>query len=99
VGFWTIFISSIISSVFTYVYVKFVDTSFAQTILDKSRENMEEAGTMSDAQIDQAMEMTSKFTTPEMMVVFGLVGGLIGGCIIVLLVTIFTKKSNPDTSF
>ncbi len=99
IGFWVVLISSIVSSVFTYVYMKFIDTTFTQTMLDKSREKMAEAGNMSDAQIDQAMEFTAKFMTPEAVVGMGIVMGLIFGCIIALIVTIFTKKSNPDTSF
>lgn len=99
VGFWTILISSIISNIFTYIYVKFVDTGFAQAILDNSREQMEAGGNMTDSQIDQAMEMTAKFTSPEMIVAFGLFFGLLIGCIVVLVITLFTQKKNPETSF
>jgi hypothetical protein len=99
IGFWIVLISSIVSSAFTYVYIKFIDTTFTQTMLDKSRDSMAEGGNMSDAQIDQAMEITSKFMSPEAIVGMGIVMGLIFGCIIALIVTIFTKKSNPETSF
>lgn len=99
IGFWAVLISSIVSSVFSYIYMKFIDTTFTQTMLDKSRDNMAEGGNMSDAQIDQAMEITAKFMTPEAMVGMGIVMGLIFGCIIALIVTIFTKKSNPETSY
>jgi hypothetical protein len=99
IGFWVVLISSIVSSIFSYVYMKFIDPTYSQMILDKSIEKMEEAGNMSDAQIDQAMEFTAKFMTPEAMVGMGIVMGLLFGCIIALLVTIFTKKSNPETSF
>jgi len=76
IGFWMSLVSSAISSVFTYVYVKFIDTSFIQQMMDKQREAMEAKGTLSEEQVDQAMNMTSKFMTPEMMVVFGLVFGI-----------------------
>ena len=96
IGFWATLVASVISSIFTYVYVKFIDQSFIQQILDKQREAFEEAGTMSDDQIDAAMEMTAKFTTPEMMLVFGLIGGVIIGVICAVIVSLFTQKKNPQ---
>lgn len=96
ISFWMSLISVVISSAFTYVYVKFIDQGFIQQIMDRTREGMEEKGTMSEEQIDQAMAMTSKFMTPEMMVVFGIVGGIIITVIIGLIVTIFTQKKNAE---
>lgn len=96
IGFWSSLIASAISSVFTYVYVKFIDQTFIQQILDKQRQGFEEAGNMSDDQIDAAMEMTAKFTTPEMMVVFGLIGGVVIGVICAVVVSLFTQKKNPE---
>jgi hypothetical protein len=96
ISFWMGLLASVISSVFTYIYVKFIDTAFIQQILDKTREGMEEKGNLTDAQIDQAMSMTAKFMTPESMVIFGLIFGIIGTIIIALIVTIFTQKKSPE---
>jgi len=96
ISFWMGLISVAISSVFTYVYVKFIDTGFIQMIMDKTREQMEEKGTMSEEQIEQAMSITAKFMTPEMMLIFGIVFGIIGTIIIGLIVTIFTQKKSPE---
>ncbi|SRR5260221_288151 len=95
ISFWMGLLSVAVSSVFTYVYVKFIDQGFIQQIMDRTREGMEEKG-MSEEQIDQAMAMTSKFMTPEMMLVFGIVFGIIGTVVIGLIVTIFTQKKNPE---
>ncbi|MTI21229.1 DUF4199 domain-containing protein, partial [Fulvivirga sp. RKSG066] len=56
---------------------------------------MQESG-MSDDQIDQAMSMTETFTSPELMAVFGILGGLFFGFIISLIISAFTKNSNPE---
>ena len=96
ISFWMGLISSVISAIFTYVYVKFIDQGFIQQIMDHTREGLEEKGTMSEDQVEQAMAMTAKFMTPEMMLVFGLVFGIIGTVIIGLIVTIFTQKKNPE---
>jgi tetrahydromethanopterin S-methyltransferase subunit B len=96
IGFWMCLVSSAISSAFTYIYVKFIDTNFIQQMMDKQREAMEAKGTLSEEQVDQAMNMTSKFMTPEMMLIFGLVFGILFGVLIALIVGIFTQKKNAE---
>ena len=88
-------VSVAISSVFTYIYMKFIDNSMIQQILDKQREAMEERG-MDDAQIDQAMTMTEKFMTPEIMLGTGLFFGVVIIVIVALLISLVTQKKNPE---
>jgi hypothetical protein len=96
ISFWISLISSVIGSIFTYFYVKFIDTGYIQQMMDKQREQMEAGGNLSEDQIDNAMSMTAKFMTPEMILVFGIIGGIIMILIVGLIVTIFTQKKNPD---
>ena len=95
IGFWAGTISSVISSIFTYVYIKFIDDSFLQTIKDKQLEAMEKQG-LSDEQIEQSMKIAGAFTSPEAILGFGIVFGIIAAVIIGLLVALITKKNNPD---
>ena len=95
IAFWYGLISGGIGSVFTYIYVKFVDPGFMDAIKDQQLEAFEKQG-MSDAQIEQAMQFSSMFTKPEMMLVMGLIGGIILSVIIGLIVTIFTQKKSPE---
>jgi len=99
IGFWLGLISAVISSIFTYIYVKFIDNNFIQQLLDKQRAAMEEGGNLTDEQIDQAMSMTSKFMTPELMLLFGLIGGVIIVVIISIVVSLITQKKAPEGSF
>jgi hypothetical protein len=96
ISFWISLVSSVIGSIFTYLYVKFIDTGYIQQMMDKQREQMEAGGNLSEDQIDNAMSMTAKFMTPEMILVFGIIGGIIMILIVGLIVTIFTQKKNPD---
>lgn len=98
IGFWMALVSTTISSVFTYVYMKFIDNSMIQQMLDKQREAMEERG-MDDDQIDQAMTMTEKFMTPEIMLGTGIVFGIIIVVILALLISLVTQKKNPEEAF
>ncbi|UII32400.1 DUF4199 domain-containing protein [Fulvivirga ulvae] len=95
IGTLTVLIGTIISTVFFYVYVKFIDASFMEIIKDKQLEGMQEQG-MSEEQIDQAMAMTSGFMTPEIMSVFAIFISVFFGFILSLIISAFTKNSNPD---
>lgn len=98
VAFWMGVVSAVISSIFTYIYIKFIDTGFLQLVKDRQIEAMQQKG-MSDEQIDQGMKMAAMFMTPEAMLIMILVGGIIATIIIALIVTIFTQKKNPEPAF
>ncbi|MBA4144748.1 MAG: DUF4199 domain-containing protein [Azospira oryzae] len=95
IAFWTGLISSVISSIFTFVYAKFIDSGFIDAIKDKQLEEMENKN-MSPEQIEQAMKITSSFMTPEVFLIMGIVMGIIGSVIVGLIVSIFTKNANPE---
>jgi hypothetical protein len=90
-----VLVSSVLASIFTYIYVKFVDDSMIELSRAATEEKLMERG-LSDAQIEQTMEIQSKFMTPEMIFVMGLFIGILFGFIVALIVTAFTKKTNPE---
>jgi hypothetical protein len=98
IAMWMGIISAVISSIFTYIYVKFIDTNFMDAIKDAQMQEMAAKG-MSDEQIEQAMKIASMFMSPEAMLGFGLVFGFLGTLVIALIVTIFTQKKAPETAF
>jgi len=75
--------------------VKFVDDSLIALSKATAEEKLMERG-LSDAQIEQAMEIQGKFLTPEMILVMGLFFGILFGFIVALIVTAITKKTNPE---
>jgi len=95
VGMLVVLISSILSTIFTYTYIKFVDTTFVDKIREQSITDMQEQG-LSDAQIEQSMSWTETFTSPEMIAVFGILGALFFGFILSLIISAFTKNNNPE---
>ncbi len=88
-------VSAAISSAFTYVYVKFINADYLQEIQDTMRVKLEEDG-MNDDQIDATMGMMETFSTPEMTLIFGLLGGIFIGFIISLIVSAITKNNDPS---
>ncbi len=95
IGFWISLVGGVISSVFSFIYFTFVDSSFIDQLMEKARYDMEEAGN-SDAQIEMAMEWTSKIMSPGGLFIMGIVGTLFMGFIISLIVSAITKKNNPQ---
>ncbi len=94
---WIALISSAIYFAFFYVYIKFIDGSLVETIIEKQREQMQERG-MTDDQIDQAMSFSTPFMSPEVMTVFAFLGGVFFIMICGLIITIFTQKNNPESA-
>jgi len=90
-------IAGVISGIFSYIYIKYVDDSIIKIAMDKAYESMEQKG-MSDEEINQAMSITEKFMTPAMILIMGVVFMLIFGLIISLIVSAITKKDNPEAA-
>ena len=98
IAFWLGLMSGVISSIFSYLYIKFIDTGFIEMIRNKQIEAMQQQG-LPDEQIDKALEISSMFMTAEAIFVMGLFGSIIATIIIALIVTIFTQKKNPEPAF
>ena len=88
-------IAGLLTSVVMYVYVKFIDDSILAKTMEMQRIEMENRG-MSEAEIDQAMEMASKFAGPEMILIGGTVGFVFIGFIIALIVSAIMKHTRPE---
>lgn len=97
ITFWFSLVSVAIYIVFFYVYIKFVDSSFIETVKQGQIDKMTEQG-MSDEQIDRAMGFASAFMSPEMMALFGFLGAMFFDMLCGILLTIFTQKKNPEPS-
>jgi hypothetical protein len=77
------------------MYLKFVDDSLIQKILEKSEQQMLDQNTPDD-QIEIAMEMTRKFTTPIFIAFTVIIAQVIMGLIFGLITAIFLKRENPN---
>ncbi|WP_421872299.1 DUF4199 domain-containing protein [Marinoscillum sp.] len=88
-------VSSVISSIFTYIYVSFINPTFIENIRQTQIQALEEQG-MTDAQIEQSMGVMEAMSGPTAMLIFGILGGVFFGFIVSLIVTAFTKKSRPE---
>ena len=86
----------LLSGAFAYLYTTVVDPGVITRMMDKARADMEAKGTMSDAQIDQALTWSAKFTTGPYMLLFSVLFTLILGLLISLVAAAFVKNPKPE---
>lgn len=89
-------VSGIISTLFSYVYVTFIDQDYMSRVMETTRTKMEQQGNMSDAQIEQATAMVQKFSSGGWILLFGVIVSLVTGLLIALAVSTFTKNPRPE---
>jgi hypothetical protein len=90
-GMLTVVVIAVISAVWTFVYISFIDPEMIDVMKEAARGQMESQG-MSGEQLEQAMAMNAKFMNPAMITVFALLGSMFFGLIISLVVAAVMKK-------
>ena len=95
IGFWVGLIGSVISGIFTFIYVTTINTEYVTFLQDQQRMELEKQN-MSDAQIDQAMEIASIFVSPGALLGFTLFFGILFTVILALIISAITKNSRPE---
>ncbi len=83
--------AALVTGVFVYVYVKYIDTGYLAAAVELQRAALEQRG-MTGAQAQQAMAIITAITTPMGIAVTRLISGAIVGFIVALIVSIFTQK-------
>jgi len=88
-------VAGIISAVYMYIFMKYIDPDFVKVIAQMSEDAMLKKG-MDEATIEQAMSFTEKFRSPIFMTITSFFSTVIMGAIISALVSIFLKKEPKD---
>jgi len=97
-GVMVVLFSSIISSIYTYVFVTVIDPEFANKILAMTEQKMVAKG-IPEQQIEAGLSMQKKFMSPIMMSVFVIPVTVFFGCIFSLITSAFLKKNRPAIQF
>ena len=84
--------ASVISSLFTYLLYTVIDLDLVEKSLKFQEDKMIASGKYTDQQIEFGMNMARKFTTPNRMLIMGILGSAFFGAIFSLLISIFIKK-------
>jgi hypothetical protein len=86
--------SGLMSAVYNYIHVKFINTSFADYQMEIVRQKWADAG-MSDAAMEQAEGVTRMMMGPGMTAVMTVVGGLFVGLVFSLIIAAILKRAAP----
>lgn len=95
-GVLTMLFASIISSIYTYLLYEVIDPSLQEQMRLFTEEQIVSRGSVSEEQMDMAIEMATRFQKPWIMAVMGVLGGTFIGLIISLITAIFTQKKPSE---
>ena len=87
-------IIGLLSSFYSFAYMKFIDSSITDQILKNAEREMEKKG-LPDDQIEQAMEYSKMFMSPGIMFVAGVFFTVFLGFILSLIIAAIMKKDKP----
>ncbi|MDP2137777.1 MAG: DUF4199 domain-containing protein, partial [Candidatus Didemnitutus sp.] len=93
-GFVISLLSGLMTSIYSFIHYKFINTNFADYQLEILRGKWAEAG-LSDTQMEQAENMTRAMMGPTMTAVMTFVGMCIVGLIMALIIAAFLKRAAP----
>ncbi len=96
-GFYTALIASLITGIFTFIYVEYIDTALIGQVLEQAELDMlERSPDMSDEQLDQALSFTEIFASPIVLSIAGFISNLVVSIILSLIISIFAKRENKE---
>ena len=87
--------SSLVSGSFTYIYTSFINVEYVEILKENQLMQLENQG-MSDVDIEVALSYSEPFMTPVAIAGFAIFFGVLGGFLFSLVITIFTKKPQPE---
>jgi len=91
-------VTGLISTTYNFIYTTFIDPTIREQIREQIRARAEEQG-MSDAQINQTLEVSDMFQTPGITFFLGVLGAGLTGLIVSLIVAAFLRQNKPFTDF
>ena len=98
-GFYTGLFAAVITGIFTFFYIGYLDVGLIDEIMLASEEAMlDQNSNMSDEQIDQALSYTEMFMSPLIMSVMGFISNVVVSVIFSLIIAIFAKRENNQVA-
>ena len=86
-------IASILGAIYQLIFINFIDPDFMERMMQMQFDSMiEQNPDMSKEQLDMAMEMGRKFSSPWITTAIAIVGSLLFGLIISLIAGLVMKK-------
>jgi len=89
-------IAGVIGSIFTYIFVTFIEPDFVVNMLEATRIKMiDQNPEMTEEQMKMALGMTEKMMSPGILVAIGMIASLFFGFIVSLIAGLIMKQNRP----
>jgi len=96
-GFYVGLVASVLVAIYLYIYVQYINPGLIEEILLNAEDEMlSNNPDMTDEQIDQALGMVEKFTSPVMITIMGFIMNVIASTILSLIIAIFAKREDKS---
>jgi hypothetical protein len=96
-GFFVVLIGSIIAGIYFYIHIVALDPGMVDEIMMQQEEEiLSRNPDISDEELEFALGMTEKFTSPPMLAFWGTFANLLFGTVFSLLIAIFVKRENNN---
>ena len=90
-------IAGIISVLYNYIFMSFIEPEFVNQMMDMTQQKMmEDNPNMPQEQMDMAMSFTRKMMSPGIMFAIGIIFSLFLGFIISLISGVVMKENRPE---
>lgn len=92
------FISSALESIYSYIYIKYVDSGILKEMEDAQVEALMESGQDQEV-IEETLQMMSKIMNAEFISIIGFISAGFFYFVLSLIITAFTRKEDPNPEF
>ena len=84
-----------VSTIFSLILTNIIDPTYMERIMEFTEQKLLEAG-LPESQIDNALEMSKKFSNPAITFIIGFLGSTFFSTIIALITSAIVKRNNPN---
>ncbi|GHA77539.1 DUF4199 domain-containing protein [Pontibacter akesuensis] len=95
IGIVVMVIASIISGIFSYIYIAFIDPSVVDKMIEASVAQMAGFG-LDEEMLDQQRDQMAEGFTPLKQLTNAVIGGLFMGLLLSLIISAIMKKNRPE---
>ncbi len=98
-GFLIVIIAAVISSIYSYIFLTFIDPSYLDKIVEQAMEKAEKSMMdkgLTDEQMEPGLAMTRKFLSPGIMSFFVVIYSALIGAIFALISAAIIKKEDKS---
>lgn len=88
-------IAALLSVIYNIIFVTYIEPDYMTQLMEIQTQGMLEQG-MTDEEIEMAVSMTEKFSSPYLSAAFGIIGSAIGGFIISAIAGAIMKRTEEN---